>query len=425
MNFSKKQITIVGGIAIIVLLIVLAIIFGRAAPTNQKEITLTVWGVGDSEDVLRPIFESYQKSHSKTKIQYTEFNEADYQKSLINALAANNGPDIFMFHRSWLPANADKVLVFDKTKISLNKLRDLFPKAVEQDFSYGENIYALPLYIDTLATFYNKDILDNSAIAIPPKTWDEFKLLISKLRKLDPKTNSIIRAAGAIGGSNDSIHGASDIFTLMAMQEGVNFPKNSGERLAFGNKGQNALNFYLEFTNPKSLIYAWDDAFNYSLDAFANGQSAIIFDYQRTIDVLKKKNPYLNIGIAPMLQFNLDSKVNFADYWGLAVSKKSQNPSAAQDLILALTTNEAYAKAYLLSSGRPPALRSLINKYQDDPSLGVFAQQALSANSWYQVDSDFISQTFSDMIESALAKQVSIKDALEVAENKVNSLIQP
>ena len=421
MKFTKKQIIIAG---LIILTIVLIFVFGRSAPMNQKEITLTVWGVSDSEDVLRPVFESYQKGNSKIKIQYTEFNEADYQKSLINALAANNGPDIFMFHRSWLPANADKVLAFDKTKISLTKLRNLFPSVVEQDFTYGENIYALPLYIDTLATFYNKDIFDNLAIAVPPKTWDEFKLLIPKLRKIDQKTNTIIRAAGAIGGSNNSIHGASDIFTLVAMQEGVSFPKNPGEQLSFGSKGQNALAFYTEFANQKSLIYAWDDVFNYSLDAFANGQSAIIFDYQRTINVLKKKNPYLNIGIAPMLQFDLESKVNFADYWGLAISKKSPNPLAAQDLILALTTNDTYAKTYLLSSGRPPALRSLINKYQDDPDLGVFSQQALSASSWYQVDSDFISQAFSSMIESALANQVSIKDTLEVAENKINSLVQ-
>jgi len=422
---DKKQIIIIAIVAIIVLIVILALTIGRQPP-SQQEITLTIWGVNDSEEVLKPVLEAYQKTHPKTKIEYTQFDEANYESNLINALAANKGPDIFMFHRSWLKKHGDKVLPFDQTKISLVKLQQLFPYVVEQDFSDGKNIYALPLYIDTLAVIYNKDIFDAAAIVSPPSTWDEFKILIPKLRKIDPKTNAILRAAGAIGGSLNSIHNASDILDLIMMQTDISsFPKTPDEKISFSQKQQDALNFYVEFVNPKSLVYTWDDNFSPdSLEAFANEKTAIIFDYQTNLKVLKEKNPYLNIGVSPMLQFDLDKPINFANYWGLAISKKSKNPAASQDFILSFVANETNSQAYLQSSNRPPALRSLIKKYQNDPILGVFANQALSARSWYQNDYNFINQVFSDMIKAVLVGKLSIKDALESAANKINSLIQ-
>jgi len=424
MKFSTKQIIVIIIVIVIVLFVVSAITIGRK-PIVQKEITLTIWGVNDSKEVLRPVFEDFQKKYPKIKIEYSKFDEADYETSLINALAANKGPDIFMLHRSWLGKHQDKVFAFDKTKISLTKLRELFPWVAEQDFYDGQNIYALPLYIDTLALIYNKDIFDAAGIAIAPTTWQEFKILIPQLRKIDPKTNAILRAAGAIGGSKASIHNASDILNLVMMQSGISFPKNASERLSFSLKAEELLSFYVEFANPKTLVYTWNDGFSQgSLEAFSNEEVAIIFDYQSNLKILKKKNPYLSIGVSPMLQFDLDKPVNFANYWGLAISNKSKNPAASQDFILSFAANETNSQTYSQSSGRPPALRKLISQYQDDPNLGVFAKQVLSARSWHQQDYKFINQVFSDMIESVLIGKLSIKDALETAENKINSLIQ-
>lgn len=421
MKFTKKQIIIIG---LIILAIVLIIVFGRSAPMNQKEVTLTVWGVGDSEEDFSNIIVDFKKLNPKVDIVYQQLNEATYENDLINALAANNGPDIFMFGNTWLAKHGDKVLPFDKTKISLTKLQQLFPTVVEQDFYNGTNIYALPLYIDTLATIYNKDIFDSLAIAVPPKTWLDLELLIPKLRQIDSKTNKLKRAAVAIGGSNQSIDGASDILNLLMMQKGVEFPQSASEKINFGQQGEDALNFYLQFSNPKSLTYTWDDNFSdSSLSAFSSNQVAVIFDYAKNTSVLNKQNPYLSIGIAPMMQF--DSAIpSFAKYWGLAVSKNSKNYSLAQDFIIFLTTNGTNSKKYLGASGHSPALKSLIAQYQDDPILGVFASQALSARSWRQVDSDFISQTFSDMIKTVLANKSSVKDALYEAGDKINALIQ-
>ncbi len=419
-QFSKKQILIIIGVAVIILIVILAFTVGRK-PTKQQAVSLTFWGVNDSKEIWEPILSAYQKQYPNVKIQYTAFNEVNYESSLLDALAAGTGPDVFMFHRSWLPKHYNKIYSFDTAKMSPSKLAELFPEVIEQDFSDGQYVYSLPLYLDSLATIYNKDVFNAAAVALVPKTWQEFEVLTPKLKKIDSETNAIIRAAGAIGGSNKSIYNASDILSLIMMQSGVSFPKNSSERLSFFLTGQEPLDFYLSFSNPKSLVYTWNDGFfQSSLDDFANGKIAIIFDYQSAIKTLKKKNPYLNFGVASMLQLDLDKPVNLADYWGLAISSKSKNLTASQDFILTITTDETLNKAYLLSANRPPALRILISQYQITPVLGIFASQALSAQSWYQKDRNSASQAFSDMIESVSLGKFSIRDALENAQNKIN-----
>ena len=114
--------------------------------------------------------------------------------------------------------------------------------------------------------------------------------------------------------------------------------------------------------------------------------------------------------------------VNYADYWGLAVSNQSRNPEIAWNFIMYFTADQTVAEKYIQESKRPPALRSLIQKYLNDLDLGVFSQQALTARSWPQPDSSAVRRIFSDMIESISSGRLSVDRALEQAENEINEL---
>jgi ABC-type glycerol-3-phosphate transport system substrate-binding protein len=41
----------------------------------------------------------------------------------------------------------------------------------------------MPLFVDPIVLYYNKDILSNEGIVNPPRTWDELFLLNSVLTK--------------------------------------------------------------------------------------------------------------------------------------------------------------------------------------------------------------------------------------------------
>jgi ABC-type glycerol-3-phosphate transport system substrate-binding protein len=131
----------------------------------------------------------------------------------------------------------------------------------------------------------------------------------------------------------------------------------------------------------------------------------------------------LNYGVAPLPQLNPSAAVVPAKYYGLAVSNKSASQSAAWRFIAFMTTDQATAESYLIASGRPPALRSLIQDYLNTPTLGVFASQALIARSWNMPPAEEVSGILNTMIQSVLSGN-DIRTSLGQAETGINNLVR-
>jgi ABC-type glycerol-3-phosphate transport system substrate-binding protein len=82
------------------------------------------------------------------------------------------------------------------------------------------------------------------------------------------------------------------------------------------------------------------------------------------------------------------------------------------------------SSSYLQAAGRPPALRSLIDATLNDPNLGVFARQALTARSWYQADSQKINDIMNSAVKSALTGVASPATALTQAQDRITQLMR-
>jgi len=435
MNFSRNQIIIIGAVVAVVLFFVLLFLgiipglkpagsggLGIGGPTGGQQTKLAFWGTagGNNANAIQKVIEKYSQKDAAVSVSYKEFdNAADYEKSLINALATGHAPDIFMFHSGWLRKHYDKVYPAPDT-LNAAYVQQMFPDVVAHDFVLQGKVYALPLYIDTIAFIYNKDIFNAKSIAVAPRAWVDFQSFIPRLREVN-LLNQITKPAAAIGGSEKSVSDASDLLSLLMLQYKSQMLDSQG-KVSFGNEGLNAFNFYLQFADPSSQYYTWNDNIGNSIDDFSNGDAAIIFDYQSALAKIKEKNPYMNIGVGQMLQFDLSQPVDYADYWGLAVSYQSANKVAAWNFVAGVTADQTIADTYLQTSGKPPALRSLIDKYKNDPDLGVFAKQALTARSWTQPDVAEVRQTFSNMIESVLNGKLSSDKAIKQAESQINSL---
>jgi len=412
---------IFGLLALFFALLFLGIIPGLQEDAKSKT-PLTFWGVFDSKDVI----DSVSASVPGYTITYRQFSPQTYESELLNALAAGNGPDVFMFHNSWLPKHADKIAPVTARDLSIGSLRDYFPTVVEQDFAPDrQTIYALPLYMDTLALLYNRDIFDTKGVPLPPKNWSEFLATIPKLREID-STGRITKAAAAIGGSGKSINRASDLLSEIMLQAGVSMTSNDYGRATFSTNGLQPLLFYTQFANSASEAYTWSDAFGNSIDSFADGSTAMMFNYSYQIPILLQKNPFLSIGVAPFPQpaGAEANPVNFANYWGVAVASQTRVPTEAWQFILKLTTDESIAGTYANATGRLPALKSLISARLNDPIWGVFANAALSARSWPQIDNNAVDQIFSNLIENVITGKSDAARALQEAERSVTSLME-
>ncbi len=411
-------------IIVFFVLVLIGIVPGLRKGTGDK-ITLTVWGPLKDGNTISALAADYRKISPKVDVKYRQFDPATYENDLLNALASSNAPDIIMFHNTWLPKHADKVLPANEEQISFEKFKNLFPTVAQQDFAPDNAVYALPLYIDTLALLYNEDIFDNKGLVAPPENWEELQNPIAKLREID-KSGKLVKAVAAIGGSDESVNRATDLLNLIMLQAGTKMVDDKFTAAVFNSPaGLEALEFYTKFSNKSHPFYAWDENFGYSVDEFANGRVGMIFDYAQQRDFLKEKNPFLRFRAAMMPQpKDAQQNINFANYWGMAVANKSQNPAAAWEFMLYLSADQNAAFKYLQLTKRPPALRNLINANLTNLDYGVFAKQALTARSWPQIDNAAVENSFSKMIKSVIGAQLGSDQALERAEHEITQLMQ-
>ncbi|MFH1192954.1 MAG: extracellular solute-binding protein [Candidatus Jorgensenbacteria bacterium] len=428
-NLTKGQLIVGGVVALVVILIglVLAgVIPGLRGTSGPVSVTgaLTIWGM-DRAEAIEPAIKNFKTSYPNVTVTYRSFTDAaEYKRTLLDALAAGRGPDIFSIDNRAVLRDAAKLLPASAAQFSVTQLRALFPKVVEQDFSLQGTVYALPLSIDTLALFYNRDLFDKAGVALPPATWEEFQAIVPKFTQIDAGGN-VIRAAAPLGGSMKTVDEAADLLSLLMLQTGTRMVSTDLTQAAFNsNEGAQALRFYAQFADPKSSVYTWSDSLQKADLLWAAEQLAMIFKNSSFIAEMKAKNAFLEYRIAPMPQPGAAKiPVAYPRYWGYGVARQTRQAALAWRFIAAFAANTELARGYAALTKRPPALLALKSAFENDPELGVFANQTLIARSWTQADPDAVAAIFSDAIVRAAAAPNRIPDILRGAAGQVTQLM--
>lgn len=429
MNFSnilknKKLILyILIGIAVFFVLVFLGIIPGlkKDKEGSATEITLKFWGT-DPADYFADLISSYQTANSNIKIEYKQIDADNYESSLINALASQNGPDILMIKNNWVLKHSDKLYPIPATWLSVSQLKEGFSDVVAKDMVYQDKIWGLPLWIDTLALYYNKDIFNSANIAFSPTTWQEFQ---ETVRSLTEKSLTYdITQSGAALGTSKNIENSADILSALMIQAGADISDETGKANFDNDVSEQALSFYTSFSNPSSLYYSWNNNMPDSIEAFAQGKVAMILDFSSAQKKIQEQNQYLNYGISSFPQSVKNASIlkYYSKYWSLGVSAISSNPTAAWSFIFYLV-NADQARQYLAKANLPPSSRILVKEMKNNENIGIFVNQVLSAKSWAQVYPEENSEIFKNMIQLVISGKSTIETALKQAQDEINSLI--
>jgi len=427
----------------------------------MEPVTLEYWRVWDDSDDFADIISKYNQIHPYITIKYRKLRYDEYEEELLNALAEDRAPDIVSIHNTWIRKYKSKIkplpkeitMAYPVEKGSLKKevipelrtSKSISPKEVKNEFIdvvYGDvvmeedgeaRVYGLPLSVDTLAMYYNKDLFNNAGIVEPPPYWNkDFQKKVKKLTKISAK-GGIIQSGIALGGSSN-IERYSDILSILMMQNGATMMNDAG-RVMFAavpeiykskrfSPGTEALRFYTDFANPTKEVYSWNDELENSIDMFANGKLAMVFGYSYHLPIIKAKAPKLNFAVAPLPQIENSPKVNYANYWVETVLKKSEHPDIAWDFVQFAARAEN-VKSYLEKTKKPTALRALIEEQLEDEDIDVFADQLLTAKSWYRgKDANAMEKIFKEMIDNTNANPEKIQSFINSAAAKVQQTVE-
>ncbi|HPO05780.1 MAG TPA: extracellular solute-binding protein [Candidatus Gracilibacteria bacterium] len=424
------------------------------AKTDAVE--LVIWNLDDAQEVFLGQFQAYQSKHPNLKISYKKFTDPiEYEKVLLNAIAEGEGPDIMAIPNNWVAKNWKKLAPYPVggTTIPLNPqiYADTFFNVASQDLVRDGQIYAIPLFIDSLALYYNKQLFrDNIPNSDKPgETWEEIRAQAEMLTRTD---NSFSRfALSGIAMGEDNILYFSDLFQALMMQYGVNLWGLDGTKSIIAEKQgiiegtgkayyplSEALSFYTSFAKSNYKNYTWNAAVtaDSSLSAqettpFLRQKVAMFFAYSDMYERLKNMRKQMqtigesvikedDIGVIEFPQI-LSSEAStkrdaFAKYNALAVSRNSKNADYAWDLIQNLSSKDSLLD-YHKKTNKPTSRKDLVDEQMLEPIYGVFARQASYAKTWdIKVNADF----FVTQIQNAVYQDLRFLQDL----NKITSTWQ-
>ena len=467
----KKTITILFIIILTIILFGVGYVFIVFAPDSIEqtsieedekpiEVTLEFWGLWDNSDNWEGIIEKFESEtydfngqKINVSINYTKKDFNSYEKDLAKAKEKNNEPNVFMINNNWLekylnqlePLTGSDSYAEEYKLIKYEELLEVFPAETIRNLIYENELYGLPVYSDSLALFYNKDLFTEAEIENPPQTWKEFKETAEKLTELD-KNNEITQSGTAMGcGKN--INSSSDILSLLIMQGGarmIDFDKNIDlnkeieinaingiEKRAPGKK---AIIFYTEFSDPEKEIYVWNCKQEEAVRSFANNKTAMFIGYSYQIKNLLALNPDLNYAISKMSQLENSTIINFSNVWTPVVSKNNNclvKPTESSDGIdcskiawsfLSFATQEENSEIYLNSTGKAAARKDLITRQiNQNDKISAFASQTETAISYNKFD-DRIDGILIEMIDKIYLERERIDEIVERAVENIEKL---
>ncbi len=425
---SKFQGILLGVCGFFIIVAVLTFAMYRGGGSIQANVV--VWGDISGNDFNMLLSDRAFGQDPNLTIQYVEKSAATLEEEFTEALAQGVGPDLVILTQDKFWKNRSKLLPIPYTSVGEGDFKDIFIEEGEL-FLTQEGIYALPLLVDPLVLYYNRDHLTSAGYAKPISYWDELYSVAATLTKKDGAGN-ITQSAIPLGETRNIPH-FKDILSLLMLQAGTPITGYVNEELRsliiykFDMPvvpGEAALEFYTQFANPTKPYFSWNRVMPDAQTRFTSGDASYYVGYASELRALRNKNPTLNFSVAPVPQSRVSGKVlTLGQLRGVAITRGTRNPAAALAVAMKLVSKEGagvLAQITLI----PPARRDLLASRPTDSVFSVFYQSALQAKGWIDPDDEASEKIFADMTESITSGRARTIEAVNKASRELDSLTQ-
>ncbi|MES2953679.1 MAG: extracellular solute-binding protein [Patescibacteria group bacterium] len=402
--------------------------------------TLTLWGtVPDS--VMAPLLNTFSQEYQDSigQVLYEEKRADSFESDLVNALASGKGPDMVIIPQGLLVRQADKLLPLSYEQFTQRKYLDAYTDGSDI-FLTNNGILALPLSVDPVVLYWNKQLFSGAGLTSPPRFWDELLTLPEKLVVKDVR-GTISQAAISLGGYRNVTRAKETLSSLFLQvgdsitepvfsEAGLGVNPVLGDSAARGaGPAESALRFYVQFADPAKAVYSWNSALPQSRDLFARGSLAMYVGVASDLAAIQSANPHLSFDVAPLPQVRPVSGGQpnarvYGNYGALAVLRAGKNPALSMQAAFLLSTTN-YAEAYARALGLAPARRDLLSQNTSGNALrAVVFKAALNAHGWLDPSPLGTDAIFRSMVESLVSGGITERQALSEARADMSALGQ-
>lgn len=391
---------------------------------------VSIWGtLGGAE--LQRVLQDINGENPDLVISYSRKESSTYQQELIEAFANGTGPDIFLIDPSMIVRNKNFIYKIPFTSYPEKVFRNEFIDGADV-YVASDGIVGVPIFVDPIVLYYNKDMFTNAGLASVPSTWDQLYDLAPRLT--NKKDDGTILSSMIALGRYDNINNSKAILSTLFMQGGNDLIKRDKDTyystLTDNPLGlaippvENALKFFVSFSNPLEKVYSWNKSFSSSFDMFTANKLSIYIGYASELFKIQSVNPNLSFDVTDILQTKgAKNKRTYGNIYAFAISKQSPNKALALNVSRLLSSSK---NASLLSSAvsLPTASRALLSTVPTDPYLYTFYTSAIISRSWLDPNPVSTNNIFGELLSNILSNKLDISQSVFKASNQLDYLIK-
>lgn len=301
--------------------------------------TLNIWtGYPELVPYYKSVAEAYAKTKPDVTVNLLSSSLREMEQKLSAAIPTGTGPDIFDIGSGISIKFSDAGLLDpNPADVDTYLKSGAWNKFTVDWFTQKGKTYGLPLLEGRAQMFWNKAMFKEAGIADAPKTFGEIMESAKKLVKFDA-TGKMTRAGISMRLSGQG-SGITEKFRFVLEPAGGSIIKQAASGKWHNNfdndAGRKALQFYVDVVQKDKVD---DPKIPHDADAFATGQAAMLFREAWVIGEIKKKNPTLDYGVAPIPRWDANGPIKgIIQPWGVYVNGKSKQKDASWDFLKFLT----------------------------------------------------------------------------------------
>ncbi len=401
---------------------------GTPEATTAKG-TVVMWGTYKQTLLSREI-DAYNQKHPDYKLVYVQKEASAFDQSFAEAIASGVGPDLILLPQDGIIRNQTKLFMIPYTSIPERTFRDTYIQEGEL-YMLTEGIIGLPLAVDPIIMYYNRNMFEAAGYTQVPQTWETLTQAVPKLTQKTPN-GTILQSALPFGVYSNLNH-AKDIISLLLIQagnpivikQGADFRTVLSQSFDLATSpAESVFTFFTQFSDPLKETYTWNRTFTNARDQFINERLAVYFGYASELPLIASKNPNLNFDLAKVPQINnAKFQVTFGQMQAVAIVKASKNLPTAIKVATELTSAEMSAKivgALLADTPIAPARRDLLTQVPPNSYGPVLYGSAVISRGWYDPGDSVTNPIFSGIVDDIVRGASAVGTAIGSGQSKLD-----
>jgi multiple sugar transport system substrate-binding protein len=389
--------------------------FGLSA--RAEDTTITVWSLDKDIQPAPNLVKEFNALNNGIKVEYREIQFDDVVSEAMRAYSTGQAPDIIAVdnpeHALFSSHGAFLDLTDMISKSTVIKPSNYFPGPLKS-VMWKDKYYGVPKATNTIALYYNKDLFKAAGLDPnkPPQTWDE---LVADAKKLtDPLKNVYGIAFSAKANEEGTFQ-----FLPWAQMGGGGYQNINSDGAV------KALGIWKtimdeKLASPDTLTRGqWD-----STATFNAGNAAMVISGPWELDRMLKDAKFdWGVTLLPVPQEGAERSSAMGDFnW--AIFANTKHPAEAFKVLeYFVSQDDKMFKNYGQLPARSDITIPATGVALKDAALKVFIEQLKYAKprgpspNWPK-----ISKAIQDAIQAALTGQMSPKDALDQAAEKIKAV---